>query len=406
MRRSFLLVTLILVAGAVALGLWFAKSRRPTDTVEATPPADSRSIEEAAKGTAPPTLIPPEAPPAPAPVPVAPPRPEPSPETRQLVAALTQFKGTITPELAALWKSNLTQLVQQGPAAVPAIREFLEQNKDIPYDYKQGGNLLGAHSLRLALLQALEAIGGPEAMQLAVDTLQTTTQPREIAQIARHLETQGQGQYREAILHAARESLAMAAGGKLAQTDPGPLFNVIAQYGGAEAVMDLQKVASPFRYYSAIALAELPDGGGIPSLIQMLRQPNGPPRGTHNAALEALAQLAPGYPEARDRILEQARLKQIPETLWPSIADSLTGGKFYIINLAEEGLTPISGDKTYHLAQGPQNFVSRPNSVQLNPEQKQQVSQLIDQLLQTELPALGLESLQKAKDKLAVAAVP
>lgn len=335
------------------------------------------------------------------PPPVAvPAKPQPSAETRALVAALMQFKGPITPDAAALWKSNLTQLVQQGPAAIPAIREFLEQNKDIPYDYNQGGNLLGAHSLRLALLQALEDIGGPEAMQLAVDTLQTTTEPREIAQIARHLEAQAQGRYREAIVNAARESLAMAASGKLGRTDAGPLFNVMAQYGGSEAVADLQKVTSPFRYYSALALAEVPDGAGIAALSQMLRQPNGPPRATHNAALEALAQLASAYPDARDLILKQAVAGQIPETLWPSIAESLAGAKFYISNLSEEGLTPQSGDKTYHLDQGPQNFYSRPNSLQLTPEQKQQMSHFVDQLLQTQVPALGIESLQKSKEKL------
>jgi HEAT repeat protein len=402
MRRSFLIVALIVLVVACAAGVWFAKQR--TSTPEVAPPTEAVQTETAPKSPAemptqtarqqPASLVP-------APGPVAPIRPEPSAQTRQLVAALTQFKGPITPEQAVFWKTNLSQLVQQGPAAIPAIREFLEQNKDIPYDYNQGGQLLGAHSLRMALLQALETIGGPEAMQLAADTLQTTTEPREIAQIAHQLEAKAQGQYREAILHAARESLAMATVGKLGQTDTGPLFNVLTQYGGADAAPDLQKVTSPFRYYAAIGLAQLPDGAGIPALSQMLRQPNGPPRSTHNAALEALAQLAPAYPEARERILEQAQLKQVPETLWPSIADSLTGAKLQIGNLAEEGLTPQSGDKTYHLAQGPQNFFSRPNSVQLAPEQVQQVSQFIDQLLQTELPALGLESLQKAKEKLA-----
>ena len=398
MRRSFLLVALIVLAGAFALGFWLSKSRTPTPALA---PVHTAAPEEAAMPTpathgtnTPPTPAPGAAVPAPA-------VPEPSSETRQLIGALTQVKGPITPEMAAIWKTNLMQLVQQGAAAIPAIREFLEQNKDIPYDYKQGGNLLGAHSLRLALLQAIEAIGGPEAMQLAVDTLQTTTQPREIAQIARHLEGQAQGQYREAILSAARESMAMAAGGKLGQTDAGPLFNVMAQYGGAEAIGDFQKVTSPFRYYAALALAQLPDGAGIPALSEMLRQPNGPPRATHNAALEALAQLAPTHAEAREIILRQARLKQIPETLWPSIAESLTGAKFFIRNLAEDGLTPQSGDKTYHIGQGPQDFFSRRDAASLTPEQKHQILQFLDQLLQTEVPALGLESLQKSKEKVA-----
>ena len=92
---------------------------------------------------------------------------------------------------------------------------------------------------------------------------------------------------------------------------------------------------------------------------------------------------------------------QIPETLWPSLAESFTGAKFQIRNLSEEGLTPQSGDRTYHLDQGPQNFLSRPNAVDFTPEQRQQMSQFIDQLLQTQVPALGIESLQKAKEKLA-----
>ncbi|HKQ37296.1 MAG TPA: hypothetical protein VJ063_04395 [Verrucomicrobiae bacterium] len=399
MRRPFLIVALVILAVAFAAGFWLSK--RNTTTHEVPAVAERSHQPEAQSANPEPHAAVPVNPepktPSPEPKPA---KPQASPETRALVAALTQFKGPITPDSAGAWKSNLTQLVQQGRAAVPAIREFLEQNKDIPYDFNQGGNLLGAHSLRLAFLQALEAIGGPEAMQLAVDTLQTTTEPREIAQIARHLEAQAQGQYREAVVNAARESMAMAASGKLGRTDPGPLFNVVAQYGGPEAVADLQKVTSPFRYYSALALAEVPDGGGIAALSQMLRQPSGPPRATHNAALEALAQLAPNYPDARDLILKQAVAGQIPETLWPSIAESLAGAKFYISNMSEEGLTPQSGDKTYHLDQGPQNFFSRPNSVEFTPEQKQQISQFIDQLLQTQVPALGIESLQKSKEKL------
>src|SRR5687768_9092398 len=130
MRRSFLVFTLVLLAGAVALGLWLSKKPKPPETTEITrepPPA-----EEPAQPTTPVPAMPQQPVPSPAPA-VVTPKPEPSAETRQLVAALTQFKGPISPELAALWKSNLTQLVQQGPAAVPAIREFLEQNKDITY---------------------------------------------------------------------------------------------------------------------------------------------------------------------------------------------------------------------------------------------------------------------------------
>src|SRR4051812_6326985 len=64
-------------------------------------------------------------------------RPEPSAESRQLVKNLLQIdfsKGPITAEQAASWKTQVTNLVQAGATAVPAIREFLEQNKDLAFD--------------------------------------------------------------------------------------------------------------------------------------------------------------------------------------------------------------------------------------------------------------------------------
>ena len=78
----------------------------------------------------------------------------------------------------------------------------------------------------------------------------------------------------------------------------------------------------------------------------------------------------------------------------------MAGARFYLGNLADEGLSPMSGDKTYHLSQGPQDFFSRPNSTPLTPEQVQHSNQIIDQLLGTEPPPLGLEALKKSKDQL------
>src|SRR5688572_13497420 len=151
MRPSVLLIAVVVLAAAIASGVWFFNSR--PKQVEVAPAAEEARQEPRPpnrEGVEPaPPVVAPSAP-APAPIAVQPARPEPPAHTRQLITALTQMdfsKGPITAEQAALWKTNLTQLVQQGAAAVPAIREFLELNKDIPYDYKQGGNQLGAHSL-------------------------------------------------------------------------------------------------------------------------------------------------------------------------------------------------------------------------------------------------------------------
>ena len=132
----------------------------------------------------------------------------------------------------------------------------------------------------------------------------------------------------------------------------------------------------------------------------MLRDPNGPPKSTHTPALEALSQMVPFYPEAAEKLLEQARLNQIPDTLWQNIAKALTGGKFYIGNPAEMGLTPKSGDTTYHLSAGPQDFGMIADGVQLTPEQIDQNLKFIDKVLEGNPSPAAIEPLQKAKTTL------
>src|SRR5688572_27134205 len=106
MRRSFLIVALIVLAGVVGLGVWFAKPRKTA--VEAPIAPESVQTEQVGKAPEMPASPAPQQQPSPAPTPVpVPSRPEPSAETRQLVAALTQFKGPINAEQAALWKTNL-----------------------------------------------------------------------------------------------------------------------------------------------------------------------------------------------------------------------------------------------------------------------------------------------------------
>src|SRR2546426_1185684 len=126
MRRSFLIVAFIVLAVLCAGGFWFARQRAiaPAEVAAPTELAQTEPAAKTASEAAP--AMPKEQVQSPSPVPlpgsVAPIRPEPSPQTRQLVAALTQLKGPITPDQAAVWKTNLTQLIQQGPAAIPANR--------------------------------------------------------------------------------------------------------------------------------------------------------------------------------------------------------------------------------------------------------------------------------------------
>ena len=356
----------------------------------------------------------------PAPVPTAAPatataaptvsRPEPSVYTRQLVAALTNldFKaGPLTPEKTAEWRQALQQLTQQGAAAVPAIREFLERNRDIDFTAANAGSALGEPSLRFALFDALKQIGGPEAQALAAQTLQTTADPREIALLAKNLDQQAPDQYRQAAVDAARAALAMAAEGKLGGRDVGPLFEVLQQYGGAGVVPDLERATGQWRYYAAIALAGLPDGAGVPSLIQMVEDPNGAAKGGRQAALQMLAEVSPQYPAASTALIEQAKLNQIPNATWINISEVLAGHSYQIGSPEADGAGTGSGSniKSYHLEFGNQNFFSSPNPAVLNTDQINQRVSLIDQLLAVNSNATAAELLQRSRASL-VALLP
>src|SRR5262249_9541150 len=147
-------------------------------------------------------------------------------------------QGPLTSEQAGQGKQTLQHLIQQGNTAVPAIREVLDQNRD--WDLGTD-NPLGYPSLRAGLLEALQKGGGPEAQELMLQTLSTTALPSEIARLARYLEQQAPGQFREEIGTAVRETLAQATAGQLRSWDVGPLFQVLQTYGVTGAAADLEK---------------------------------------------------------------------------------------------------------------------------------------------------------------------
>src|SRR5205814_7367270 len=109
------------------------------------------------------------------------------------------------------------------------------------------------------------------------------------AWLAPSLEQQAPGQYGPSAMEAAREALGMATAGKLEGRDVGPLFGLLQQYGGADAISELQGVSSQYRYYAAIALANMPDGAGISALVQMVQDPEALSKGGRAPALQMLA---------------------------------------------------------------------------------------------------------------------
>jgi hypothetical protein len=423
--RTFPTVALAIVAiallGGVIAYLIRERAQKETPGSEVLQPAAEETVAVPTipepKPTPPPPVSLPEtaAPPAPAPQPpvvaplqpaATPARPEPDAFTRQLVTSLSQLdltSGTVTAEAAAGWRQALQQLGQKGAAAIPAIREFLERNQDMAFESVAGGNELGYPSLRLALLDVLHHVGGAEAVDLSAQTLQTATDPREIAKLGQYLEQQAPGQYQQVIANAAREALTLAESGRLESKDVGPLFGVLQQFGGPSAVSDFEKASGMWKYYSAISLASLPDGMGIPTLIQWAQGQEGSPKGNQVAALQMLAQVASQFPQAQEVLLNQARQNQIPNATWYEVASVLAGHTYQI---GQHDMDPAvaaateTNVKKYHLSFGNQNYYSTQTPASLGPEQITQRLALIDQLLAATSNPVAADALQRSKNQL------
>jgi hypothetical protein len=110
-------------------------------------------------------------------------------------------------------------LVECGPDALPAIRDFLARNEE--FDYEEDANEFQAGwrdarmtidfilppSLRLGLLRAVARIGGPEAEKVLGEVQGATGRGVEVAFAALLLDELAPGSHREASLAAAHELL-------------------------------------------------------------------------------------------------------------------------------------------------------------------------------------------------------
>ncbi len=332
--------------------------------------------------------------------------PEPTPQGRQLVSSLSQLdqvRRPMTHEETATWKHNWEQLVQQGAVAVPAIVEFLKQNKDVDFD-PGASEMLRYSSVRKAMFDALVQIGGSEAVTGTLQILQTTADPREIALLAQNLEKLAPEVYRQEAIRAAREALAMATESKLEGTDVAPLFEVLHKFGDASVVSDLEKDSKQWNYYSTMALAQLPDGTGIPALIQIARSG----AGASGNALEMLTQVSLEYPEAHMALLDMARADKIPQNLWPYLIPLLAGDRYHYQDTPFETLPNGKRNvaNSAYVVFGNQHFYTAPDVSQLTAEEIDQRMALIDELQAVSAEPAVLQALQRARDLLRRRAPP
>ena len=325
---------------------------------------------------------------------------EPTAYTRLLVNDLCRFDQPSVPktqEQAAEWKEHLQALVQQGRDAVPAIVEFLKQNKDLDFD-PSTSEAIGYASARKAMFDALLRIGGLEGVSGMLQTLQTTADPREIALLAQDLEKLEPEQHRQVAITAAREALAMAAGGKLEAADVAPLFEVLHKYGDTSVVSELMQTAQQWNYYSAIALAKVPDGGGVPALIDMAQSSSI----GRLSALQMLAQVSITYPEAHQALIDQARADKISPNLWPYLTPLLAGDQYHYQDSAFDA-PPRESERagnSAHVLFGNQHFFMAPEVANLTAEEINQRMALIDELQSVTSDPAALQALQRSRDLL------
>ena len=311
--------------------------------------------------------------------------PEPSAYTQQLLANLTSLdlsRGTVTPEQAEFWKQEYAKLLKEGAGALPAIRQFMDKNMDVNFAAVQGGDQLGASSMRMAMIDALRQIGGTEAQGLAAQIMQATANPQEIAILARNLEAAVPEQYRDAAVAAARGALAKA-GLNPAAVDTSPLFEVFQKFGGATAVSDLELAAKKWNYYAPLALALLPDGAGVGSLTRMAQNADGTSGSSSRFALQMLAQLAPQYPDAAKALMEQVNAGRVPDSAWYGIASALSGTQTYYGNGYLTTAKPAGSaeePKSYSIPSNQQTYRSWNVAGGWTPAQVQQQLALVDQM--------------------------
>jgi hypothetical protein len=264
--------------------------------------------------------------------------------TSQLVDELGNMglNGAITSEQAARFKQILAQLIQRGAASVPAIQGLLEKNVEIPYGSVNGGDQLGFSSLRTSLIDALSQITGPESQAAMLAILKTTAVPSELQQLAQGLNQQAPGQYQDQIASAAQETLNMASQNQLGtNTELQSAFRVVRTYGNAGTMGDPAN-NNPVEFSSAVQLANLPNGQGLPSLVQMAQSSTG---SSQAVATEMIAQMAGQNADALNTLSQMAQNGQIQAGDWVHLA-SILGGNQYQMDSSGQNYTLVSGATT------------------------------------------------------------
>ena len=244
-----------------------------------------------------------------------------------------------------------------------------------------------------------------------------------MAFLTRTLEQMAPGQYRTQELQATSETLEQVAKDQTGKQDVSPLFHLLEVYAEPAALEDLARRYPQWNYYSTIALAKLPEGQGIPALVNLEQDPAFGRAGKDTLVLQMLAQASAQYPNAASVLVEQARANTIPSQAWKQIADGLAGDQyqfgspvldkdvpaevesslaFYQVHSNQNFYvhTPVGsipGLRTYHVEDSNQNFFSVPVSSAATNDEISRRIQTIEQLLDANPTSPGAQALADAR---------
>jgi len=341
-------------------------------------------------------------------------------EQLTLLSDLALSDEMLTVEQVEELRIALQRLTALGDGAVPAIQDFLRRGTDLDMNAAFDAELRREvghpeyDSLRLALLDVLAGIGGPEAEEVMHDELRRTRTPAEIAAMADYLDEMAPGYYRDEALVAAREVLKLARDGQLGG-DVGGLFRVLETYGDAEAVAELEdNIDERWGQYSIVALGGVADGAGVPVLMDMVENAafsdskTSPYSDRDLLALQTLTQAAPIDFGASGTLVDKAREGAIPADFWPTLASVLAGDDQLQIrrpDIDRTAVTPFSTSSAkrypYNAHRiGPYTLYSVHRSAQLTDDEVMARLELVSQLLEATDDPAAKDVLERSKKML------
>jgi len=303
----------------------------------------------------------------------------------------------IPPEDAESIRRTLRLLVQQGEMAVPTIQEFLEAVEYTEFVESNNENSVNYESIELALIDTLSQIGGDQALDIMLQRLQATTEPEEIALLAKGVEMNAPGEYRDEILNSARKLMTMASED---QNQVGHNILAVAQvfavYGDEGVVKNIEELYPKWKTFSMMVLSELPEEAGIPSLTRIVEDPE-KDLNEKNYAWRMLAQASRVSPEASTAIIDAAWTNQIKPNDFIRIAETLGGKEYRLLDPELLARKTAVGMKSGNLPVTQLNL-SAPRS--WSDAEIDQRLDLIDRLLETKPEPTVVNALQNAKTSL------